>query len=244
MPEDGVWVWLGVAAFLVGVAKTGFGGIGVIPVAILAELYGKASVGLLLPLLVVADFTVYPLFRKYASWEPVWRLLPPALVGIAAGFFLLDWLPEEWARPAIGGIILAMVSLQILRKFSPEKFAAMAVSRSFGLGAGVAAGVATMLANAAGPVFQLYFLSRRMAKMEMIGVGARFFLLVNLIKLPFLGGLDFINGGTLAIDLRVAPLVLLGVFSGRHLLGLVSQRVFEGMIIGFALLAGLRLVFG
>lgn len=66
---------------------------------------------------------------------------------------------------------------------------------------------------------------------------------MNLIKLPFLGGLDFINAESLMLNLKLAPLVLVGVFSGRFLLNLVSQRIFEAMIIGFALLAGLRLVF-
>lgn len=238
----GPWLWVILAAYLVGVAKTGFGGIGIIPVAIMAELFGKASVGVLLPILVVADLSVYPLFRKFASWAPVWRLLPPALVGLVLGHFLLDWLPEENARPMIGGIILFMVSLQIIRKFAPAWFAKIASSRTFGQGAGVSAGVATMLANAAGPVFQLYFVSQRVEKMEMIGIGARFFLLINIIKLPFLGGLNFIDGDSLMLNLKLVPLVVAGVFTGRRLLNLVSQRVFEAMIIGFALLAGLRLV--
>lgn len=171
----GPWLWVILAAYLVGVAKTGFGGVGVIPVAIMAELFGKASVGVLLPILVLADCCVYPLFRKYASWKPVWRLLPPALVGLVLGYFLLDWLPEESARPLIGGIILLMVFLQIVRKLTPVFFAKMASSQAFGQAAGVSAGVATMVANAAGPVFQLYFLSQRMEKLEMIGIGARFF---------------------------------------------------------------------
>ncbi len=238
----GPWLWVILAAYLVGVAKTGFGGVGVISVAIMAEFFEKSSVGVLLPILVVADVTVYSLFRRYASWKPVWRLLPPALVGLVAGYFLLDWLPEEWARPMIGGIILLMVSLQILRKFAPVGFAKVAKSGGFGQVAGVSAGISTILANAAGPVFQLYFVSQRMEKLELIGIGARFFLLINLIKLPFLGGLNFIDGESLMLNLKLVPLVILGVFTGRRLLDLVSQRVFEAMIIGFALLAGLRLV--
>ncbi|MGE9266756.1 MAG: TSUP family transporter, partial [Verrucomicrobiales bacterium] len=125
----GPWLWVVLAAYLVGVAKTGFGGIGIIPVAIMAELFGKASVGVLLPILVVADVSVYPIFRKYASWQPVWALLPPALVGLVLGWFLLDWVPEELARPVIGGIILVMVAFQLLRKFAPAFFQKMAASK-------------------------------------------------------------------------------------------------------------------
>jgi uncharacterized membrane protein YfcA len=39
------------------------------------------------------------------------------------------------------------------------------------------------------------------------------------------------------------PLILLGIFAGRQLLQLISQRVFEWMIVGFAVLAGVRLLF-
>ena len=100
----------------VGLGKAGFSGLGLIAVFIMAELFGKASVGVLLPMLIVADVSVYPMFRKHASWAPVWRLVPPALVGMVIGFFLLDWMPEQWAKPVIGGIILFMVALQLIRQ--------------------------------------------------------------------------------------------------------------------------------
>lgn len=237
------WLLLSLAALCVGLGKAGFSGLGLIAVFIMAELFGKASVGVLLPMLIVADVSVYPMFRKHASWKPVWRLLPPALMGMAAGFFLLDGMPEEWAKPVIGSLILTMVGLQLVRQFAPEYFHRLAHSGGFGLAAGSFAGIATTIANAAGPVFQLYFLARRLPKMELIGIGARFFLLINLIKLPFMGGLSFTTSDSLMLNLKLVPLILLGIFLGRHLLQLISQRVFEWMIVGFAVLAGVRLLF-
>jgi uncharacterized membrane protein YfcA len=236
------WVLAGVAAWSVGVSKTGFGGVGLVAVSIMADLFGKPSVGILLPMLILADISVYPLFRRYASWRPVWRLLPPTILGCAAGYFLLDWIPDSQARPAIGGIILLMVGLTLLRRFGREWFDRMAHSRQAGLTAGFFAGVATMMANAAGPVFQLYLLSRRFEKMELIGVGARFFLLVNILKLPFLGGLQFIDGQSLLFNLKLVPAILIGVLVGKRLVQAVPQRVFEWLVIVFAVLAGGRLL--
>ena len=89
------WFLVSFAAMCVGLGKAGFSGLGLIAVFIMAELFGKASVGVLLPMLIVADVSVYPMFRKHASWAPVWRLLPPALVGMLIGFFLLDWMPDR-----------------------------------------------------------------------------------------------------------------------------------------------------
>lgn len=237
------WILVCLAALCVGLGKAGFSGLGLIPVFIMAELFGKASVGVLLPMLIVADISVYPMFRRHASWRPVWPLLPPTLVGMVAGFFILRAMPDSWAKPVIGSLILVMVVLQLVRKFAPLFFRWLADSRGFGMAAGCFAGVATTIANAAGPVFQLYFLARRLPKMELIGIGARFFLLINLIKLPFMGGLSYTTGETLWLNFKLIPLILLGIFAGRQLLQLISQRVFEWMIVGFAVLAGVRLLF-
>ncbi|MDP0490116.1 MAG: sulfite exporter TauE/SafE family protein [Verrucomicrobiota bacterium JB023] len=237
------WVMAILAALSVGVSKAGFGGVGVIQVYLMAELFGKASVGILLPMLVVADLIVYPAYRKHGSWGPVGKMIWPALIGMFFGFFLLRSMPEGWAKPLIGLIILSMVALQSVRKMKPSAFQVFAESRGFGAGAGVVAGFATMVANAAGPIFQLFLISRRIPKMELVGYGVRFFLLVNLIKLPFTGGLGMTTGESLLFNLKLVPIIVLGVYGGKWLLVRVSQRWFERIVVTFALLAGSKLLF-
>lgn len=238
----GAWVMAICAALSVGVSKAGFGGVGVIQVYLMAELFGKSSVGILLPMLVVADLMVFPAYRRHGSWPPVWRLLSPALVGMTGGFFLLDWMPESFAKPLIGGIILTMAALQLARKWKPESFALFAESKSYGAGAGVVAGFATMVANAAGPVFQLFLISRKIPKMELVGIGVRFFLLINLIKLPLTGGLGMTTGDSLLFNLKLVPAIFAGVLVGKWMLVRVSQVWFERIVVGFAILAGSRLL--
>jgi uncharacterized membrane protein YfcA len=194
-------------------------------------------------MLIVADITVYPLFRRYASWKPVWKLLPTMIVGLALGYFLLDRIPDSAARPVIGGIILVMVGIQLFRRYQRDLFEKIAQSRQFGVGAGVAGGVATMMANAAGPVIQLFLISRRFEKMDLIGVGARLFLLINILKLPFLSGLDLVDRESLTLNAMMIPAILIGVLVGKRLVQAVSQRVFEWTVLVFAILAGVRLVF-
>ena len=108
-------------------------------------------------------------------------------------------------------------------------------------GAGVAGGRATMMAKAAGPVIQLCLLSRRIPKMEMIGISARCFLLINLIKVPMTVHLSLTTGETLKISFLLVPGVWLGVATGKFLVKRVPQRWFEGLVIAFSLIAGLRL---
>jgi uncharacterized protein len=232
-----------VAAFCIGAAKAGFSGISMVSVVILAEIYGpKASVGLALPLLIAADVMAYPAFLKHGSWQPVWKLLPATLVGLLLGWWLLGEINDSVARRVIGGCVLFMVAIQALRKLKPVFFDRLAESHGFGAAAGALGGFSTMLANAAGPVIQLYFLARRLPKMEMIGIGARFFLLVNLIKIPLNARLALITEDSLMENLKLLPGVVLGIIAGRWLIGRVPQAVFEWMIVVFAFAAALRLL--
>jgi len=237
------WSLAVLAAFCIGVAKAGFSGTSLISVAIFTHLFGaKVQAGLALPLLILADLMVYPAFRRHGSWREVWALLPAALVGLGIGWWLMGHVPEAVARRIIGLSILGLLLLQSMRFWRPGWLERVAGHRAFGTGAGVAAGVTTMMANAAGPVFQLYLLSRRVPKMEMIGIGARFFLLINLIKVPLNRGLGLIDGQTLWTDLLLAPAIVAGILIGKSLLQKVRQRAFEWMVIGFAALAALRML--
>ena len=232
------------AALCIGLSKAGFSGISMVAVVILADIYGsKASVGLALPLLIAADLMAYPAFLKHGSWRPVWRLLGPALLGIALGWWVLGEISEIRARQVIGGCVLVMVVLQVLRRWQARAFDRLAESQGFGLGAGVLGGFATMLANAAGPVIQLYLMARKIPKMELIGIGARFFLLINLIKVPLNARLALITPDSLWENLRLLPAVAVGIFGGKWLLQHVPQVAFEWMIVIFATLAGLRMMF-
>lgn len=231
-------------ALCIGMAKSGFTGISLISVFVFADLFGaKTSTGLLLPLLIAADLMVYPAFRAHGSWRPVWPLLVPALLGLAMGFWLLGKLDDGTARHGIGVSILLMVMVQAGRWWVPQAFQKMADSRGFGWAAGVLGGLATMMANAAGPVIQLFLLSRRIPKMELIGVSARFFLLINLIKVPLSLQLSLIRPSGLWLNALLLPAVWLGIRGGKYCMQRVPQRVYEALIVGFALIAGLRLCF-
>ncbi|MEO8616988.1 MAG: sulfite exporter TauE/SafE family protein [Luteolibacter sp.] len=232
------------AAFCIGLSKAGFSGISMVSVILLAEIYGaRASVGLALPLLIAADLMAYPAFLKHGSWRPVWKMLGPALVGLALGWWMLGRISDADSRRVIGVCVLAMVAMQTLRRLRPEFFDRLAGSRGFGLGAGVLGGFSTMLANAAGPVIQLYLMARKIPKMELVGIGARFFLLINLIKVPLNAKLALITTASLLENARLLPGVVVGILSGKWLIQRVPQAVFEWMIVIFSTIAGLRLIF-
>ena len=223
--------------------KTGFPGAAIVNVVIVAEAVGaKNSIGVILPCLILCDIIVYPVFRKYASWKPVWPLMVPAIAGVVLSYFLLQQIDNQAAKRIIGAIILVMLALQLLRKYKEKFLRRLPDSKTFFIGTGLGIGVSTMLANAAGPVYAIYALVHKMSKQDFLGIGARFFLFINIFKVPFGSGLGIINGESLLLDLMLVPGLLAGILLGKMLIEKVPQRVFEFLLYAFSLIAGIRMI--
>ena len=232
-------------AFLTGLTKTGMPGLGVLAVAFFANaLSAKASTGALLPLLICADLLGLAYFRKHASWPHLWRLFPWVAVGILAGYFALGRISDHSVRVLIGSILLAMVLLNCWRRFRSDAFSASVPHTAwFAALTGILAGFATMVANAAGPVMTLYLLAIAMPKLELIGTGAWFFMLVNVFKVPFSVQLGLITPQSLVMDAFLILPMLPGAWLGPIFLRHINQARFEIMVLALALLASLRLLF-
>jgi hypothetical protein len=231
-------------AFSLGFSKTGFPGLAMVNVLIMAEIFtAKISVGIIVPMLIACDLTVYPMFRRYSSWKEVLPLLPAVFVGLVAGYFLLDHIDELTARKGIGVIILLMLMLQLSRIRLGNALSKMTHSSSFKWASGLLIGTSTIMANAAGPVFSIYALVEKMAKETFLGVGARCFLLINIIKLPMVAHLGLIDERSLKINLVVLPALIAGIFIGRKIIQIIPQRGFEILLYSFSAIAGIRLFF-
>ena len=76
----------------------------------------------------------------------------------------------------------------------------------------------------------------------MVGTSAWLFLIINALKVPFSLGLGLITPQTLLLNLVLAPIVVVGVFSGRWLITRLPQQLFDGMLLAFAAIAALRLI--
>jgi uncharacterized membrane protein YfcA len=153
---------------------------------------------------------------------------------VLAGVYLLDSISDTVARRTLGAIVLVMLALQVVRGRYPDFIRSLPDAPTFRWGTGLGIGVATTLANAAGPVYALYALVRKMPKEDFLGIGARFFLFINLFKIPFNTGLDLINRTSLVTDLVVLV--------GKTLIQRVPQLLFEKLLLLFTLVAGVRLL--
>lgn len=232
-------------ALLIGMAKAGLAGCGLVSVLLFADAFGaKTSTGVVLPLLIAADFMGYYLLRRGGKWSQIIPLVPPAIAGIVIGWWLLDWLDNHLARITIGWIILALVVLKLVIDWKREQLKELHRHPAFTNAIGVLAGAVTMLANAAGPVMTVYLLAKRAEKQEYLGVFTRFFLCVNLVKVPFSANIGLINGPSLLTNLILLPFVALGGALGWQAVKVMSQRVFEWVVFVFAIVAAVRLVMG
>ncbi len=239
------WLLAAVAAFGMGVSKAGLAGVSLLHVLIFAFLFGaRDSTGVVLPLLVVGDLCAVGVLHRHARWDYVRRMLPPAAIGVAVAAMFMRGISDAAFRPLIGWIVLSLAVLQVLRMRWPDWLGELPHTAAARWGIGFVAGVATMLANAAGPIIALYCLAVALPKFEIVGTLAWFFFLINVFKLPFSAGLGLIRTDTLLLNAVLVPGVVAGVIGGRWLVQRLPQRVFDMLLLAFAAIAALRLILG
>ena len=240
------WTLGALTAYFVGVAKTGVPGLGIFVVPLMALAVGDArqSAGWLLPLLCAADIFAVVYYRRHAQTTRLVSLAPWVVVGMAAGAVALG-APEPLLRRGVGIIVLAMIVVHAVRMRAggtappaggpPETLGHVAAY-------GVTAGFSTMVANAAGPIMNLYLLARRLPKEELIGTGAWFFLVINLSKLPVYVWHGLISARSLGFDALLLPMVMAGALSGRLLFKRVPQRLFEHVVLALTAVSAVLLL--
>lgn len=231
------WTALTIAALCAGFAKTAVGGLGVVSVALgtLVLPASEATAAILL-LLIIGDLVAVTRYRRDADWSVLVSLVPAVLPGLALGSVLLALLPDPVLQRAIGLLLLLLFGLQVRPiQWRPQGWTAAGVT-------GAAAGATTMVANAGGPVMTLYLLATGVDKRTFLGTSAVFFAGVNLCKVPFLIGLDLIDGGLLRQTMVLAPAVLLGSLVGIAVVDRLCQEVFDRAVLAAAALSAAALL--
>jgi len=236
--------WAAIAAVLVGMSKTGVPGVSLPAVLMMGIAFPgreKLSVGALLPVLLAGDLFAIWYYRQHAQWNRLLRLFPFVACGIAAGIWVLGTVDHRQFCILLGVMVLALLAWELWRRRaddgSPQAPWLMALL-------GMLAGFGTAVGNAAGPVMTIYLIGCGLPKQQFMGTWAWFFLIVNLLKLPAYGQLGIINWETLHCDLLVFPALVVGALLGRQLFLVVPQRLFDGLVIVLAAVAGVHLVAG
>ncbi len=244
--EPWQWALAFLGAFLVGLAKTGVAGIGILFVAIFANILpAREAVGVVLPLLICGDLIAVATYRRHAKWQYLWRLFPWTAAGVVGGYFVMDRIDDAGVSLLTGTILLTLITVHLWRKTAAARRggeAPVPKHPAFAVTMGIFAGFTTMVSNAAGPIMILYLLAMRLPKMEFLGTGAVYFLIMNLFKVPFGVSLGIITAESLKLDLKLIPFVIAGAVGGRLLITRIPQKLFETLALVFTSLAALRLL--
>jgi uncharacterized membrane protein YfcA len=238
LPDFPTWRWVLAifCAFNIGVAKTGMPGLGILAVPLFVVAVGDArlSAGWLLPVLLTADIFAVISYRKESAAGALFKLFPYVAVGGALGGAVLSF-PEHIIRPLVGAIILACILLFFLRLRGINLASETGHAHSAFFGS--AAGFSTMVANAAGPVMNIYLLSQNLPREQFVATGAWFFFLVNLSKIPIYSWQGLISAQSLSFGAALVVPALLGAFTGRRVIKYIPERVFTTSVIGLAIVA-------
>src|SRR5258705_10872988 len=101
------WILILLSAFILGLAKAGLKGIDMMNVTIMAIVFGgKASTGIVLPLLCAADIMAVIYYNRHAKWTYFWKLIPWMVVGILIGEYTGKDLNEVYFRKIMAMIII------------------------------------------------------------------------------------------------------------------------------------------
>jgi len=238
------WVIIALGSIMVGVAKTGIPGVGVLIVPLMATVLPTgASIGFVLGILMIGDLFAIIYHRRNAEWRYMLHLLPAAVAGIVTGYFLLGTIDERQLRTMIGVITLVMLAVNYWRERDRTEETKVPTQWWFAAGIGFIAGIISMMANAAGPIMLIYLLAMRLPKIEFVGTGAWFFFIVNWIKVPFSARLDLMTLETIRLNLMMVPFIAVGALLGIFLLHRVPQKAFTAIVQILAVVAAVKLIF-
>ena len=229
------------AVILLGLAKGGFSGIGVLAVPLMALAVSPVqAASITLPILIVQDVVSVWVFRKAWDGKSLAILIPSALVGIVLAYLLAAHVSTAAVELALGVISLVFGARQLqvtLRGMArPHQ-----PSDAMGVVWGATAGFTSQIAHAGGVPFQIYMLPKRLDRDVLIGTSAIFFASINWLKVPAYAALGQFTRENMATSLALFPLAIASTVVGAKLIRRVDPERFYVLIYVLLLLTGLKL---
>lgn len=233
------------AVLMFGISKGGFGGgLGTAAVPLMALVISPVqAAAILLPILCVMDIVALWKFRGKWVWPELKSLLPAALVGIAAGTWLFEYMSAAVIRLIVGVVAIAFTAHYWIARQRSGSTAVRSCSPAYGLLGGSIAGFTSFVAHAGGPPLSMYLLRRPLDRTGFAATSIVFFAVVNYVKLlpyAWLGQLHYDNLLTSAALVVLAPV---GVLIGAWLHQRVSDRFFFALVYLLLFAVGLKLVY-
>ncbi|GBD84322.1 sulfite exporter TauE/SafE [bacterium BMS3Abin02] len=219
------------AAFLIGFSKAGVGGIlgPFVTVLVALTIPADDAIGLLLPMLIIAD--VFTIAVHWRGWDrPILlRLLAPAAIGIVAGGIVVSNVSEPMLRRIIALTMLVFVVFYVLN--SKPGFAAK-LARRHAWPVGLIAGLSSTIAHLGAPPVVTYLMTTDLKPRRFVATSAAVFAGMNLLKLPAYLFAGLFDGGLIAATWWTWLAIPVGVAGGRVFVGHINRLWFDRMTLG------------
>lgn len=201
------------------------------------------AIGLLLPILMLAD--VFAVALHWRNWNVrlVWLLIPGAVVGVTIGTYFITNAPTRTLQIALGVIVLLFAVYKIFEKrilglfhYQPRDW--------HGMVAGTITGFSSALAHTGGPPVSVYLLMQDIPPGVFNATAAIFFLILNWIKVPYYWYAGLFNFQLLWQVAWILPLVPIGVWLGKQFSNKVNKETFDKVMVALLVIASILLIFG
>ena len=230
------------AVILMGLAKGGFAGLGLIAIPLMALVLSPVkAAALMLPILIVQDMVSTWAYRRDFDKRNLLIMLPGCLIGVFLGWLMAAHVSDELVKLGVGIISVVFVIIYwrrrnvsgdpILGKVAP------------GIAWGAVAGFTSFVAHAGGPPFQVYVMPQRLAPQTYVGTSTWFFTITNLIKVvPYflLGQFSTENLGTSS---ALFPVALVSTLAGVWLVRRIEPSRFYTIIYTLTFIVGAKLIY-
>jgi uncharacterized membrane protein YfcA len=230
-------------AFLIGLAKGGFGGLmGALATPLMALVMPVNQViGLILPILMFGD--LFAIAFHWRRWDGrlILLLLPGAVIGVTIGTLFITNAPTESLRLALGIIILIFAVYKFLEKriIGSLKYES---HNWHGLFGGTIAGFSSALAHTGGPPVSIYLLMQNISPRTFVATAALFFFTLNWIKVPYYYYAHLFDFQRLWEVTWVVLIVPLGAWLGRWISEKIAPKSFERFILILLIVSAMFLI--
>jgi hypothetical protein len=243
--ETVVLIMLAGVTLLISMSKGGLGGMaGTLSAPLMSLVLPPDQVlGLVLPIMLLADIFAVALHWRRWNKRLVAILLPGAIIGVTIGtYFVIN------VSPQVLKIGLAVISLLFVAYKLVEKriFASLQYMEKgwHGWLAGTTAGFTSAIAHSGVPPISIFLMLQNVTPRVFIATSVLFYAILNWIKVPYYYFTGLFNLERILSNLWLLPIVPFGVWFGRWLVTKVSKQVFDYIILGLLVITAFILIFG
>jgi uncharacterized membrane protein YfcA len=230
------------AVIILGLAKGGFNGLGLMAVPLLALVISPVqAAAILLPVMLVQDVVSVWAYRKDFDLRNLMVMLPGSLIGIGVGWYMAASISEQMVRLMVGLIAVGFVVYhygRALLKLTP------ATSNSVAAGVfwGSVSGYTSFVAHAGSPPYQVYMMPQRLPPQLYAGTATMFFAVTNFIKAISYFSLGQFTTDNIQTSLILMPLAIAATFGGVWLVRRFDKEKFYTLVYAMTFLIGCKLI--